>query len=210
MKKILCLVLCAMLLILPLSACGDDNPASVSDSDAAGEMKWIDRQFAEAEELYAWFVGCARPACNTADTVEVDGTVYERVTEPFLTDSAALRARLDTLFVPAIAEELMAAEVYSGAPVFRDIDGKLYCCREAFGQVPHDIGERIGTIDSQMGTEMVYRVDITYDYYASSFAASCDYTLLLGEDGKWRFETFRLPALLIAEQMFQSDDGTEE
>lgn len=201
MKKFLCIILCVVFSLSALCACGKDEEI-VSDSDAAAEMKWIDRQFAEAEQMYAWFAGCSRPACDMSSAVDIEGTAYVRVIEPGLNDLASLKARLDELFAVEIAEELMETVVYSGAPVFRDIDGVLHCCRESYGQVPHDLGERIGTIDSQVGTEMVYRVDVTYDYYASSFAASCDYSLLLGEDGKWRFQNFELPALLIAEQMF--------
>lgn len=207
MKRFLCVVLCVLVALTALCGCGKDEVV-VSESDAASEMKWIDIQFAEAERIYAWFAGCGRPSCDTSDAVDVEGTIYVRVTESGLVNMDALRTRLGELFSPEIAEELLATVVYSGAPVFREIDGRLYCCSESYGQVPYDLGERIGTIDSQVGTEMVYRVDVTYDYYASSFAASCDYHLLLGEDGKWRFQDFELPALLIAGQMF-SDDSQE-
>jgi len=196
-------------MLAPLCACGDDE-ATVSESDAVTEMKWIDRRFAEAERIYAWFAGCGRPACSPADTVDMDGTVYVRVAEAGLGDMAALRARLEELFSAEIVELLLETVVYSGAPVFREVDGRLYCCSESYGQVPYDLGERIGTVDSENGTEMVYRVDVTYDYYASSFAASCDYSLLLGEDGKWRFQNFELPALLIAGQMFTDTSDTQE
>ncbi len=201
MKKILCIVLCAVISLTALCACGEGEVV-VSESDAVSEMKWIDRQFAEAEEMYAWFAGCCKPSCDMSATADVDGTVYVRVTEPGLSDMTALRSGLEEMFSVEIVDDLMNTEVYSGAPVFREIDGRLYCCSESSGQVPHDLGERIGTIDSQVGTEMIYRVDVTYDYYSSSFAASCDYQLLLGEDGKWRFQNFELPALLIAEKMF--------
>ena len=201
MKRFLCVVLCVLALLTALCGCGKGETA-VSDSDAAAEMKWIDIQFAEAEEMYAWFAGCGKPACDMSDSRDVEGTVYVRVTQPGLSDMTALRSRLEEMFSVEIVDGLMETVVYSGAPMFREIDGRLYCCRESYGQVPYDLGERIGTIDSQVGTEMVYRVDITYDYYASSFAASCDYHLLLDEDGKWRFQDFQLPALLIAEQMF--------
>ena len=50
----------------------------------------------------------------------------------------------------------------------------------------------------------------TAEMAASSFAASCDYSLLLGEDGKWRFQNFELPALLIAGQMFTDTSDTQE
>lgn len=208
MKRFLCIFLCAILTLMPLCSCGDDGDA-VSESDAVSEVKWIDRQFAEAERMYAWFAGCGKPACSAADAAEIDGTVYHRVAETGLSDMAALRARLEEKFAVEIVDALMETVVYSGVPMFRDIDGRLYCCSESYGQVPYDLGERIGTIDSQVGTEMVYRVDITYDYYASSFAASCDYQLLLGEDGKWRFQNFELPALLIAGQMFTDVQETQ-
>ena len=206
MKKILCVILCAIILLVPLCACGkEEEPGSEAGVSALPEEKWIDRRFAEAELIFAWFSGCARPSCDSSDTVDTGDAVYVRVTEPGLDSADALRARLNEYFAPELTDALMDTVVYSGAPMFRNIDGVLYCCREVNGKVPHDIGERIGTVDSQTDTEMVYRVDVVYDYYASAFAASYDYHLVKGEDGVWRFMDFKLPALLIADQMFMSD-----
>ncbi len=209
MKKFLCLILCAVLLTLPLCACGGEEEGAGTGVtiETESENKWIEDRFDQAERLYAWHTGCARPSCNASDSVDTGEAVYVCVTEPGLDSYDALRERINSLFDPLVAQPLTETVVYSGAPVFKDINGALYCCRDASGQVPYDIGQRIGTVDSQTDTEIVYRVDITYDYYASSFAASYDYHLVKGEDGVWRFTNFQLPALLIAEQMFNEDSG---
>lgn len=206
MKRLLCVIICALVLLAPLCACGKEKEETADPGvSSLPEEKWIDQKFSEAELMYAWFSGCARPACDNSNTVDTGEALYVRVTEAGLDSTDALRRRLGDYFAEEVVSSLMSTVIYSGAPIFRDIDGALYCCREVNGKVPHDIGERIGTIDSQTDTEMVYRVDVVYDYYASSFAASYDYYLVKGEDDVWRFIDFQLPALLIADQMFMSD-----
>jgi len=91
--------------------------------------------------------------------------------------------------------------------MFREFDGRLYYCTEALGLVPSDIGERTGMVTNRTDIELVYHMDITYKYFESDFSASYDYRLELGEDSKWYFADFKLPAMLIAEQMFLSDEG---
>lgn len=207
MKKILCALLCALIILLPLTACGkDETSTDEPQSEVQSEHSWLDEKFSEAELLCSWFTGCDRPATDASDTKEKDGAAYARVIENGLTDREALRARIRAVFTEEITAELMETEVYTGAPVFRDFDGKLYFCTESLGLVPSNIGERSGEIISRSDIELVYRMDIKYDYYASSFSASYDYVLTLGEDSKWYFSSFKLPAMLIAEQMFMSDE----
>ncbi len=207
MKKILCALLCALIMILPLCACGkDENPSDGQQDEVQSEHSWLDDKFAEAELLYSWFTGCGRPDTDSSDIKEKDGAVYARVVENGLTDREALRARIRAVFTEEITDELMAVEVYSGAPMFRDFDGRLYFCTESLGLVPSNIGERSGEIISRSDIELIYRMDINYEYYASSFSATYDYVLTLGEDSKWYFSSFKLPAMLIAEQMFLSDE----
>ena len=209
MKNFLCVFLCTMIMFC-LGACGSRNgEPTASSSDAASQGSWVDARFAEAEKLYSWFTGCGKPACDKSDTMQAGDTVYVRVTEPGLTDMSALNKRLNEHFTEDIAASLVKSVVYSDFPFFRDFDGALYFCTDASGQVPWDIGQRTASIISQTDSEIVYHLDISHDYYSSAFAASYDYWLVLGEDGQWRFASFRLPALLIAEQMFQSDHNEE-
>jgi len=207
MKRLLCALLCALMIICLLCSCGkDENQSDEPQNEVQSEHSWLDDKFAEAELLYSWFTGCDRPATDSSDTKEKDGASYARVIESGLTDRETLRARIRAVFTEEITSELMENEVYSGTPVFRDFDGKLYFCTESLGLVPSNIGERNGEIISRSDIELIYRMDVKYDYYASSFAATYDYVLTLGEDSKWYFSSFKLPAMLIAEQMFLSDE----
>lgn len=206
MKKILCVLLCAFIIILPLCSCGKDDPSQVSASDAASEHAWLDEKFDRAELLCSWFKGCGRPATDADSAREHEGAMYAAVTEPELNSLKALEAALKAVFTDEVTAQLLATEIYDGAPVFREFDGRLYFCTEVQGLVPRDIGRRTGEIISRTDIELVYRVDVTYDYYASVFTASYDYVLTLGEDSKWYFSAFELPAMLIAEQMFMSDE----
>ena len=210
MKKALCAILC-LVMLFSLCACGDNEDDLVpSSGDVFSEETWIDRSFAQAERLYAWFTGCSKPACDMTATLEADGGIYAPVLESGLTDTAALRTRLEEYFTAEIVEKLMGTMVYPDAPVFRDFGGELYYCCDVSGQVPWDIGERMSFVISQTDTEIIYHLELSHDYYASRFSAACDYRLVPGEDGKWRFASFRLPALLIAEQMFGADHGEED
>jgi len=202
MKRILAFVFC-LALLASLCACGDGEPLPSSSDVTISEKDWVDVLMDDAEELYSWFTGCNRPRCDQSSAIELDGAVYMPVTEPGLGDTAALRGRLSELFTESIVDSLMEKVVYSGAPMFRDIGGTLYFCSDVSGQVPWDIGQRQGAVISQTDTEIIYHLELTHNYFASSYTAVCDYRLILGEDGQWRFASFRLPALLIAEQMFQ-------
>ena len=212
MKKLLSLLLC-MISLFSLFACGDggaqdDDTASLSGEESS-EDAWLAQLMSEAEMVYSWFCGGNSPSRADTGLVEEDGAVYAPVTEPGLSDCDALRDRVSQLFSTDIVDKLMATEVYSGTPVFRDINGQLYYCTNTLGEVPWDIGQRTGSVITRNEAEIIYHLDITHDYYSSVYTAACDYRLVLGEDGQWRFASFRLPALLIADQMFKPDH-TEE
>ncbi len=210
MKKFLCLIL-SLIMLVSVCACGKDGEENYDDPGVEStEQTWLDRQFAEAEELYAWFTGCGAPERSASDMLEADGAMYARVLEPGLTSLEALETRLNTYFTEDIVLSLMETEVFSGAPVFRDMEGGLYYCVDMSGEIPWDIGTRSGFILSQSNTEILYHVEISLDYYGSLFWAEHDYHLVPGTGGKWCFDSFRLPAALIAEQMFQPDHVEDE
>ncbi len=209
MKKILCLILCLVMLV-SVCACGknEDDP-SASASDAVSQGCWVDPIFAEAEATYAWFTGCGKPAYDHETIRDVEGASYAMVTVPGLDSMEALQERLCRLFSDEIALQLVDSVVYPGTPVFREYNDDLYYCVDMLGQVPYDIGQRTAYIDSQTDTEAVYHLEITHDYYATSFSAFYDYRLVKNDDGSWRFVDFKLPALLIAGQMFGVDHAEE-
>lgn len=210
MKKILCVIL-SLILMVSLCACGKDGEeADDSSPEVSSEQTWLDLQFAQAEELYAWFTGCGAPEHSASDVLEADGAMYARVLEPGLTSLEALQTRLNTYFTEDIVLSLMEKEVFSGAPIFRDMEGALYYCVDMSGEIPWDIGTRSGFILSQSNTEILYHVEISLDYYGTLFWAEYDYHLVPGSGGKWCFDSFRLPATLIAEQMFQPDHTEDE
>lgn len=207
MKRILSILLCAAILIMPLCACGDDpsEETAAQTIDVNSGVSWVDDLFEEAELLYSWFTGCNRPRFDSGSAVQSGDAEYVRVTESGLNCIDDLRVRLSRVFSQGIVDSLMNTVVYSGAPMFCDIDGVLHYCTAMQGEVPWDIGTRIGSIVSQSDTEIIYRIEMTYEYYASSFSSAYDYRIVPGEDGQWRFTDFRLPAMLIAEAMFKYD-----
>lgn len=199
------LLVCLALVFSLLSGCSDTGSEDQSGSQESKD-DWIVELFTKAEFTYSWFTGCGQPATNDED-VKYDGeNAYVRVTESGVSDLAALRQRLADSFTETTVNSLMSTEVFAGMPLFRDFDGALYVFGDIVGAVPHDIGDRVGTVTSQTENEISYHVDMTYEYYDTEYSAQYDYKLTLGEDGVWRFSHFQLPALLIAEEMFDYEE----
>lgn len=213
MKKLTALLLCLCLLALPLlSGCGEDEDASgdnLAQGSSPAGVEWIDKLIAEAEIPYSWFDGCGKPATDSGDIRTVGDIEYVRVIEPGAYSPAELRATLEALFTQDIVEALLITEAAKSYPMFREYDGMIYMFRGAVGEVPRDIGERTGSLVSQDEREIVYHLALTYKYYNSTYSAEYDYKLTLGEDGVWRFSRFRLPAMLLAEQMFTYEQPEE-
>lgn len=217
-------LLFAAILILPLiaalvmvascncDACSSCEGCSSCERDENIPLTRQDEEFRkvfdEAEEVFSWFTGCNEPRYDEEDYQlgRYEGEYYYRVTERGIESLDELRAVCSEHFTEELVEELLATRVYGDVYLFAEFEGKLYYYGGFVGAAEWTIGERVGRITSQSETEMVYSMEMSYDYYSHTFETSFDYIYTLCEDGIWRFSKFELPAELIALEMF--GDGT--
>lgn len=185
--------------LMLLSACGKEEAVSEHFSSDDSEMK---NAFQQAEMVYSWFAGCGELDTDSDSAVDVDGDTYILVTQEGVSSTSELGKYANRFFTPQLADSLMNTKAYDSVPLFRDIDGRLYIFSSDTGLARRDIGECVGSVTSSTDVQKVYSVDMTYQYYNESVSAHFDYIYVLCEDGRWRFSTFELPAVLLSNEMF--------
>lgn len=159
----------------------------------------IAEAFIIAEELAAHFTGHTHSYIgdDSFDAVDENGFT-QKYTYYGLADSLAeLRALLNEVFTPELAEDFMSTEV-SGLPLFTERDGKLYkfggyVGLYSFGNVSREIE---GYTDNGDGT---VSVTVSINVYGThtlgkEVHTTHTYTAVLGDDSKYRFSgEFELP-----------------
>lgn len=139
MKKLLFLLLALCL----LSGCAEQpaSPDSVPPKEPFLEELPPDTDsvkaiYEEAAQIYDWF-DLSSPPC-TGDAVVADGLSYRQVDHEELKTYADLEAKVNSLFAPALAQEIL-----DSSQNFRDIDGRLYCAEGGRGTNPLLFGKTI-------------------------------------------------------------------
>ena len=108
-------LLCALL----VSGCAAESQPGLTEDD-------VKAAYLSAEEVYNWFDLSSLP--TSGEAAEVDGVSYRPVNYAGLNTYADLKAKVNSLFAPSVANALLAEGTN-----YRDIGGRLYTTDAARG-----------------------------------------------------------------------------
>ncbi len=179
----------------------------------------FDAFYAEASRIYSMFTGFCVPRTDGTAIYALNGSTYQKVTEPGFETIDTLRETLLGYFTEEVTEELLAKEV-NGNPLYMMSNGALY----RFGGYAALFGYDSAEIDMLYGysvrDEEDYRLRVTAHLNDGGrrFTTVCESSFVRTENG-YRFSAFSLPLDTLYEAYLANapvnartieDDGTEE
>lgn len=191
------LILCMVLIV---TGCAKNN-RDVGDESGADFEQTIRAKFADAEEAFSWFTGCGEIGMDYKDQVECNLGYYARVTQYDICSIQDLSNYLSQYFESTLCNELLNHSVQKDVPLFREIDGILYCFAGYVGQLSYKSGDKSISIDgTKQDDRITVQIHYIVEFYGKTREVDIDYIMVKGDDDIWRFENdFMLPIEVAAE-----------
>lgn len=183
---------------------GEDNLVMRLYEDVK-EQNEVKQLFSDAREAYSWFTGFAN--LTYADSgIEYNGVRYDKVEIKEITCVAQLSDYLSTLFSAEITEALINTYVDSAkTPLFIDGEDGLYRYGGYASQFNYDIDVSLSVSEiSSNDATLSVTADTVFYGEAVNFAYDCE--VFRDSDGKWKMNTFTLPAIKLEQVLSGKDE----
>lgn len=186
----------AALLLVGLTGCGSSWQKQFSVQSTPAEQvltqEKITAAYHAAAEAYDWFDLTTMPL-DTSDSKQDGDRVYSRVNQSGITSMTELKAYLNTLFTPELADSLLA--VSPGH--YRDIDGVLYAQSADRGQDIYLQGTHVAAAqksDTRWDVTVIFYAGFTDSSVPDAPQVTIGYSQSVLDyektDAGWRFATF--------------------
>ncbi len=175
------------------------------------EHRAIKTLFYDSRTAYSWFTGYAQGLVYPGETIEHEGTQYNKVIMRDITTASQLRDYLSSLFSAETVDELMNTKISaSRLPLFIEKEDGLYrfggytaqfnFSNLIFKLTVTELSKSDAVLNAKAEATMYSDIEpIEFEY---------DYRIFLDTDGKWKMKGFVLPDRKIADIFMGQDDDS--